>query len=156
MSGCPKSVDGIYSCYGRDRPFTRHIPLMQNNIGLALALIALVIGGGAGYALGVNQQPPSVPITHIVNTGSSNTEGMADVMSAMTGSLAGKTGDEFDAAFLSEMTFHHQGAVEMAQLALRNAKHPEIRAMAQNIIGAQTTEIQQMQNWQTSWYGGQI
>ena len=74
----------------------------------------------------------------------------------MTGSLAGKTGDEFDAAFLSEMTFHHQGAVEMAQLALQNAKHPEIRAMAQNIIGAQTTEIQQMQNWQTSWYGGQM
>jgi len=73
-------------------------------------------------------------------------------MDDMMGGLSGRVGDEFDRAFLSEMIVHHQGAVEMAQAALQNAKHEEIRQMAQDIISAQTSEIQQMQSWQKSWY----
>jgi hypothetical protein len=71
-----------------------------------------------------------------------------DDMSAM---LEGKTGDEFDAAFIEGMIPHHQGAIDMAQAALQSAKHEEIKAMARDIMSAQQREIDQMKQWQQSW-----
>lgn len=78
--------------------------------------------------------------------------GMQGSMDEMMEGLRGKTGDQFDQAFLSEMIMHHQGAVKMAEAALTGAKHQEIRDMAQDIISAQTGEIDQMRMWQKSWY----
>lgn len=72
-------------------------------------------------------------------------------MSGMSASLASRTGDEFDKLFLEQMIEHHEGAVDMAELAKKNAKHDEIKQMADDIIDAQTSEIQQMKDWQTSW-----
>ncbi len=77
---------------------------------------------------------------------------MQNSMDMMTGSLKGKTGDEFDKAFLSEMIVHHEGAIEMAKAALTNAKHQEIKDLANTIINAQASEIEQMKRWQTQWY----
>lgn len=77
---------------------------------------------------------------------------MADMMDSMNAELQGKTGDTFDKAFLSEMIIHHQGAVEMAQLALTNAKHQEIKDLAKAIIAAQNKEIADMKGWAKAWY----
>lgn len=46
-----------------------------------------------------------------------------------------------DAAFLSAMIEHHDGAIDMAQLALVRAVHPELRALARDIILVQADEI---------------
>lgn len=72
-------------------------------------------------------------------------------MSQMTSSLRGKTGDDFDKAFINEMIEHHQGAIDMATLAKTSAKHDEIKKMADDIITAQTKEINQMKTWQNEW-----
>jgi uncharacterized protein (DUF305 family) len=40
----------------------------------------------------------------------------------------------------------------MANAALKNAKHQEIKDLANAIISAQTKEINQMKEWQTNWY----
>ncbi|MDY0195124.1 MAG: DUF305 domain-containing protein [Sulfurovaceae bacterium] len=72
-------------------------------------------------------------------------------MGQMMAGLQGKTGDNFDKAFLSEMIVHHQGAINMANLAKTNAKHDEIKNMANDIVVTQTKEINQMQTWQTDW-----
>lgn len=77
---------------------------------------------------------------------------MVDMMHSMNAELQGKTGDTFDQAFLSEMIIHHEGAVEMAQLALTNAKHQEIKDLAKAIIAAQNKEIGDMQSWAKAWY----
>ncbi len=77
--------------------------------------------------------------------------GMGMSMNGMTMMLQGKTGDDFDAAFLQMMIPHHQGAINMAELVEKNAKHTEIKAMAKDIISAQQKEIDQMQQWQTTW-----
>ena len=69
----------------------------------------------------------------------------------MMESLHAKSGDEFDKAFLSQMIMHHQGALDMAKIAKENAKHQEIKTMADNIIKSQTAEIDQMKQWQQSW-----
>lgn len=59
--------------------------------------------------------------------------------------------EEYDRMFLAGMIAHHQGAVDMAQLALNQAKHSELKAMAQNIIKAQDKEIIDMTSWQQQW-----
>jgi uncharacterized protein (DUF305 family) len=79
------------------------------------------------------------------------TSGMGMSMDDMTSSLQGKTGDGFDKTFIAEMIDHHQGAIDMAKLAQQNAKHDEIKALAGNIITAQTSEINQMKAWQSQW-----
>lgn len=69
----------------------------------------------------------------------------------MASHLEGKTGDDFDEAFLSGMIVHHEGAVDMAELAEKNAKHEEIKRLSRDIISAQNEEIDTMRQWQTDW-----
>jgi uncharacterized protein (DUF305 family) len=80
------------------------------------------------------------------------TGGMSGMMDDMMGGLYGKTGDAFDKAFLEEMIVHHQGAVLMAQSAMKNSIHQEIKDLSGNIISAQNNEITQMKDWLKSWY----
>ncbi len=124
----------------------------KNSILIVAVLIALVAGFGGGYVVRGGQVQDG---THMMSNGSmmgNNGMGMGGAMDDMMAGLQGKTGDQFDQAFLSEMIMHHQGAVAMAQAALQNAKHQEIKDMAKAIISAQTSEISQMQMWGKSWY----
>jgi uncharacterized protein (DUF305 family) len=72
-------------------------------------------------------------------------------MNNMVSELSGRTGDDFDKAFLSEMIDHHQGAINMAKLVAAQAKHQEVKDLANGIITAQTSEIAQMKEWQKQW-----
>lgn len=72
-------------------------------------------------------------------------------MNDMTEDLKGKTGDDYDRAFVSNMIAHHEGAVEMARLSAKNAKHIEVKELSENIISAQVKEISEMKKWQADW-----
>lgn len=76
---------------------------------------------------------------------------MENEMASMTNELKGKTGDDFDKAFLTQMIAHHQEAIDMSKPAATNASHQEIKNLANNIITAQSKEISEMKNWQTQW-----
>lgn len=135
---------------------------MQKNTSIIIAIVTLVVGLGLGYAVGAAKAPAPQTATnnsgmHMMPDGTMMSNGgqamsMSDMMASMNAELAGKTGDAFDQAFLSEMIMHHQGAVEMAQLALTNAKHQEIKDLANAIITAQNKEIVEMKAWQKAWY----
>lgn len=56
---------------------------------------------------------------------------------------AGFTGNA-DVDFLAMMIPHHQGAVDMARLALIHGKDPLTRRLAEEIIASQTAEIAAM------------
>jgi uncharacterized protein (DUF305 family) len=56
-----------------------------------------------------------------------------------------------DVAFATDMIPHHAQAVEMADMALKAAVDPEVKALAQAIKGAQDPEIKTMSGWLTSW-----
>ena len=58
----------------------------------------------------------------------------------------------YDLRFIDAMMMHHQGAVIMAQEALKKSQRPEIKQLANNIIAAQKKEIAQMKQWRTAWY----
>lgn len=85
---------------------------------------------------------------HVMPNGSM----MSNEMDGMMAGLQGKTGDAFDKEFLSEMILHHEGAVEMAKAVLTTSKRPELTKLANDIISAQTKEIEMMQGWQKEWF----
>lgn len=78
-------------------------------------------------------------------------DGMSMDMWEMQEMLEGKTGDDFDKAFIEMMIPHHQGALDMARLAETSAKHQEIKDLAKAIIAGQTAEIGKMQQWMEAW-----
>ncbi len=65
--------------------------------------------------------------------------------------MAAVSSEEYDRLFLANMISHHQGAVDMANLALKSAKHQEVKDLANAIVSAQTTEITSMVSWQKAW-----
>jgi hypothetical protein len=69
-----------------------------------------------------------------------NAEAMRKMMSAMA---VQPTGD-VDRDFVSMMSPHHQGAIDMAKAVLRNGHDEQIRRLAQEIIVTQQQEIMAM------------
>lgn len=58
-----------------------------------------------------------------------------------------------DQAFIDMMVPHHEAAVAMAKLAVEEAERPELRDMANEIIAAQSAEIDQLRGWREEWFG---
>lgn len=55
--------------------------------------------------------------------------------------------------FLEDMIKHHEGAIEKANSILKATKRNEIKSLVNHIIESQAKEIEQMQNWQNTWFG---
>ena len=72
-------------------------------------------------------------------------------MDEMASDLQGKTGDDYDKAFIEMMITHHQGAIDMAKLSDTSANHYEIKQLSNDIITAQQKEIAKMKQWQHDW-----
>lgn len=64
--------------------------------------------------------------------------------------------NNIDKHFIEQMIPHHEGAIDMAKLALTKAVHPEIKTLAGAIIEAQSKEIVDMQSWYKSWFSKDI
>jgi len=58
-----------------------------------------------------------------------------------------------DRAFIDAMVPHHRGAVEMAEVALENAEHREIRSLAEDVVTAQEAEIEDLRAIKQQEYG---
>ena len=58
---------------------------------------------------------------------------------------------DFDKAFIEEMIPHHQMAVMMATMLKNGTKRPEMAKLADEIITAQTREIEKMRGWLSDW-----
>jgi hypothetical protein len=68
-------------------------------------------------------------------------------------SLDQLSGDDFDKAFLLQMSLHHAMAIPMSRPVVANAAHQEAKDLAGSIITAQTSEIQKMGDSLKAWYG---
>ena len=112
----------------------------MNNKPILYGIIGLLIG------VGITAYVSKAPV--ITQQGSMS---MGSSMDQMMGSMMGKNEDDFDQAFMRAMIVHHEGAIQMAKAAQTQAKHEELKKLADDIIVAQTKEIQMMQLWQTQW-----
>jgi uncharacterized protein (DUF305 family) len=63
---------------------------------------------------------------------------------AMARQMVMENGKYSDKAFIDAMVPHHQGAVEMAEVALQNAEHEQIKQLSRNIISTQRAEIEEL------------
>jgi uncharacterized protein (DUF305 family) len=76
------------------------------------------------------------------HSGGSSTPGMMSDQDMAA--LKAKSGKAFDAAFLTMMTGHHEGAVEMAKTEKKQGAYAPAKTLSDSIITAQTAEISQM------------
>ena len=113
-----------------------------------IIIILLVLAGGVIFAVTRNNSQ-DYSMDHM-NHGN-NAPQINQDESATYKQYAALKGEEYDRLFLAGMIAHHQGAVDMAKLALERAKHSELKTMAQNIIAAQNKEIGEMTSWQQQW-----
>jgi len=120
----------------------------------AKIIISAVVGIilGAGGVMAFSQKSETATLMGSNTTATSRTMQKTTMMSA----LEGKMGEEFDREFIVQMTIHHEGAIQMAELALKNAERPEIKQLSEEIIRAQNTEISQMQQWDLEWFGSPV
>ena len=80
-------------------------------------------------------------ITHPIRT-----LALAAALVVSLGALAACGGDDteangIDRAFAEMMIPHHQGAVEMSEIALERTERPELRKLSEQIIASQKAEI---------------
>jgi uncharacterized protein (DUF305 family) len=64
-----------------------------------------------------------------------------------------ENGKYSDKAFIDAMVPHHQGAVEMAEVALQNAKHEEIKQLSRAIISTQRAEMEELKSIKQDEFG---
>jgi uncharacterized protein (DUF305 family) len=126
-------------------------------------IIILIIGLMIGYFINPmisqnfskNTDQKYNPNTHMMPDGTAMNDkdmNMHNMMDMMMSSLEGKTGDDFDRAFLQEMIIHHEGAVVMAREVLKVSNRDELKNLSNEIIEAQEKEIQMMKNWLSEWF----
>ncbi|WP_291760724.1 DUF305 domain-containing protein [Cellulomonas sp. 73-145] len=56
-----------------------------------------------------------------------------------------------DVEFAQMMIVHHQGALQMGQLAAQRGASADVRALGRRIVAAQAPEIEQMSGWLAAW-----
>ena len=126
--------------------------MKKNNIIIVAIVAVVAIAGVSIYAISKNNDKNMMDDNMMGNNSSQQSaSGTVDKNSSEYKMYSELKGEDYDRMFLANMIAHHQGAVDMANLALTSAKHQEIKDMANNIISAQTKEIGDMQSWQSSW-----
>ena len=73
--------------------------------------------------------------------------------STATASAPSQRAARYEIDFMQDMIDHHAMAVMTAEMCVDKAVHKELRKLCQDIIAAQTREIEQMQTWLQEWYG---
>ena len=86
---------------------------------------------------------------HGMITGSSMHMGMMGNETDMTRL---QEADDFDRVFIEDMIPHHQMAVMMASMLKNGTNREEMRKLADDIVSAQTKEIDSMRSWYKEWY----
>jgi hypothetical protein len=129
-------------------------PLSGKSISLRGLMACLAVVAVAAFIAGaeLHSQPVAISPFTICSTAAQaefpqETSYLAENDAAMNRMMSGMvlkpTGDA-DRDFVSMMSPHHQGAIEMAQAVLRNGHNEQIRRLAQEIIVTQQQEIAAM------------
>jgi uncharacterized protein (DUF305 family) len=104
---------------------------MEKNI-VIVGAVTLIVGLSIGYMTWGSSTPS--PRSHMMPDGSMMSQNI-------------------DQHFIVQMIPHHEGAIEMAKVALERSKRPEILTLANSIIDAQQKEIDDMRAWYQAWFG---
>ncbi|RFC63683.1 DUF305 domain-containing protein [Fulvimarina endophytica] len=152
------AMQGAAAAQSRDGDFQLPQSCLSNSAGAPMAMDHSAMGHGqmhggdgsmpataetgtaghAGHADSGTAQPEAPE--HVRE----NMRLMAITMSAMEQGMANENAD---IAFACGMIAHHQAAIDMAEVQLRYGTDGKMRDLAQEIIEAQTGEIETMKAW---------
>ena len=103
-----------------------------------LALAQGAHGGHSGHSTPAQTaQTPSAPSTH----------GYRQANETMHRNMDITFSGDSDVDFVRGMIPHHQGAIDMAKVALQHTKDEQIRKWATEVIREQEREISEMETW---------
>jgi uncharacterized protein (DUF305 family) len=126
----------------------------QKFLGLTLGTIALsTIVSACGSTVDSPPPPPGPPgsMEGMNHPGMAPGQPMKPGMTMPKMDL-GPADKDYDLRFVDAMIPHHEGAIVMATDVLQKSQRPELQKLAKAMIGAQTKEIDQMQQWRKAWY----
>ncbi len=104
----------------------------------SLALAQGTHGGHSGHSMPAQTaQTPEAPSTQSYRQANETMHRNMDI--AFSG--------DSDVDFVRSMIPHHQGAIDMAKVALQHTKDEQIRKWATDVIRGQEREIAEMQAW---------
>lgn len=121
----------------------------KNNI-IIVAIVAVVAFVGIS-AFAINRNGENMDDNMMSKSSNSQTVSLVNTNSTEYKNYMTYQGEDYDRYFIATMIAHHQGAVDMANLALKNAQHQEVKDLATAIVSAQTSEITNMTAWQKAW-----
>jgi uncharacterized protein (DUF305 family) len=139
----------------------RYTKLGLSVLLLAVALILASCGVTQGSG-GSESDGDMQGMDHGGNTGMEKTGGMSGMgdmegMDHGSGGMASgmlmENGKYSDRRFIDAMVPHHQGAIAMAEVALKNAEHEEIQELSKNIISTQQAEIEELKSIKQEEFG---
>jgi uncharacterized protein (DUF305 family) len=113
---------------------------------LAVTVILAACGGAGGGQQGSGSGSEQEPAEKADGMDHSQmNHGSMDMGSnGMARQMVMENGKYSDKAFIDAMVPHHQGAIEMARVAFKNAEHAEIKELSRNITSSQQAEIEEL------------
>lgn len=115
------------------------------SLATAVALASAIVSAPAGAQEKAAPHDMKAPMPTATQS-----QMQGDATGKMSGGMAADavalTGDP-DVDFARMMLPHHEGAVAMAESLLETGKDPELRRMAEEVIAAQSTEIEFLNAW---------
>ena len=117
-----------------------------------LILISILVLFGIGCYIALK---PNTPNSMSLNNNGmmSNINGKMNGVSMMVGMTSMPEMVKDDQSFIEAMIPHHQEAVDSSNQILISTQDPELKTFVQNVISAQTKEINEMKTWYKQWYG---
>jgi uncharacterized protein (DUF305 family) len=116
---------------------------------LAVAFILAACGGAGGGQQGSGSGGGEAGMDHSNMDHGSMGMGSGE----MARQMVMENGKYSDRAFIDAMVPHHQGAIAMAEVALKNAEHEEIKELSRNIVSTQQSEIEELKSIKQEEFG---
>lgn len=116
---------------------------------ITATLAGLVLTATLAACADQGATPPAATTSPTGSTSATATE--SESASASASSEVSADHNDQDTTFAQMMIIHHEGAIEMSQLAIERAESPEVVALAERIAEAQGPEIDEMTAWLSAW-----
>lgn len=128
--------------------------LASFGIAAAATLTLAACSSGTTTSAGSTTAAPAATSSIASTSTAAASGGMMSGGMSSAGAMNTGPHNDADVTFAQQMIVHHQGAIEMTDLALTRAASQEVKDLAIAIKAAQAPEIEQMTGWLQAWGAG--